>query len=140
MSRKGIPNGPVCPYCHKPAILTTGVAVYPNQPHLAHKWFWTCIGCDARVGCHPPARPNGKGGVGDGKVPLGSLADSELRRRRNDIHSRFDHLWQMKGGFTRKDAYAWMSEKMNVHQFHVAELDIDGCKRASEILFKELGL
>lgn len=67
---------PTCPYCQRPSLLVTGKTIYPHRPDLVAKRFWQCAPCDAYVGCHPPAGRNGKGGQGDGTVPLGRRARS----------------------------------------------------------------
>ena len=59
----------ICDYCQHPAVLVDGLSIYPFRPDLAKKNFWRCFPCSAFVGCH-----------GDGKTPLGMLANAELRK------------------------------------------------------------
>ena len=70
-------ESPVCGYCKQPAALITGAVLYPNKPKLAALRFWHCEPCGAWVGCHPAALNSG---MGEGTVPLGGLANAELRR------------------------------------------------------------
>ena len=61
----------ICDYCQHPAVLVDGLSIYPFRPDLAKKNFWRCFPCSAFVGCHDN---------GDGKTPLGMLANAELRK------------------------------------------------------------
>lgn len=123
---------PVCPYCSKPAELKDGHYLYGGRlPHLAHKLAWVCIPCDAWVGCH------------DGtKTPLGTLANSELRRARSAAHAVFDPLWQAKitrdgcsKAVARKAGYVWLAEKLGipVDHCHIGMMDVTSCRRVVEI-------
>lgn len=62
---------PLCPYCNQDSKLVTGAKIYPHLPHLHARWFYQCAPCAAYVGCHP-----------DSTLPLGRLANAELRRAR----------------------------------------------------------
>ena len=116
-----------CPYCQQPAPLVGGDVVYPHRLDLAAKNFYQCSPCDARVGCHPPETAPG-GGQGDGTVPLGRLANAELRKAKQDAHAAFDPLWK-SGRMRRKDAYAWLAGlmKLKVKNTHIGEFDVAQC-------------
>jgi hypothetical protein len=120
-----------CPYCHNPAELVSGGVIYPHRPDLHSRRFWRCAPCDAYVGCHPAARRYGKKivGVGDGTVPLGRLANAELRKAKQAAHDAFDPLWQ-SGNVTRKAAYAWLAKKLNIEPVfcHIGMFDVDACR------------
>lgn len=79
-------SGVCCDYCGRPARLVGGAEVYPHRPDLSSKRFWLCRPCDAWVGCHPKAEPR-RGGLGDGTVPLGRLANADLRRAKQRAHA-----------------------------------------------------
>ena len=98
---------PVCPYCQKPAQMVNGRAIYPHRTDLFRLVFWQCAPCDAYVGCHLPA-PRG---LGDGTVPLGRLANAELRRARQQDHAAFDPLWRARH-MNRRQAYAWLARQL----------------------------
>lgn len=74
-----------------------------------------CRGC---VGAHP-----------DGS-PVGTPADAATRRARHLTHELFDKLW--RGGYmSRKGAYAWMQEVLNmsIDEAHIGQFDIPTCRR-----------
>lgn len=121
---------PACGYCKQPAALTTGAVLYPGKPKLAALRFWHCEPCGAWVGCHPAAQ---NGGMGDGTVPLGSLANPELRRWRTTAHQLFDELWQSKE-MSRAEAYAWMARRLRLRpdQCHIGSFDVALCKALVE--------
>lgn len=118
-----------CDYCHRPVALVKGNVVYPHRPDLFSKWFWRCAACDAHVGCHPPAKNNGRGGVGDGSVPLGRLANAELRKAKSAAHAAFDPMWK-SGGMSRTQAYAWLAKALGISEAncHIGMMDLDACR------------
>jgi zinc-finger-containing domain len=113
-----------CDYCHRPAALVTGEAIYPHRPDLASKKFWHCEPCGAWVGCHPPHRKRKQAGT----EPLGRLANAELRRAKQAAHAAFDPLWKSRE-MTRTEAYAWLAGAIgvSVSNMHIGVLDVDGC-------------
>lgn len=115
----------ICPYCHRPAELVTGVDIYTHRPDLIDKLFWRCRPCDAWVGCHPkhPGRNP------TGTAPLGRLANAELRRWKQRAHVAFDPLWR-SGQMSRKDAYRWLRQALGVSaaNCHIGMMDVDACK------------
>lgn len=116
----------ICPYCDKPAQLVTGDKIYPHRHDLFAKLFYQCAPCDAYVGCHPKADAHGHGGIGDGAVPMGRLANAELRRAKQAAHAAFDPLWKSRS-MSRKEAYAWLSKELGVSKSntHIGMFDVD---------------
>src|SRR5690554_3718497 len=110
---------PNCPYCHKPAKLVTGKTIYPRIPRLHKKQYWQCAPCQAYVGCH-----------GNGRKPLGRLANAVLRRRKMEAHSAFDPIWQ-DGWMTRSDAYKWLADQLGISrtECHIGEFDEELCRQ-----------
>ncbi|RYE81585.1 MAG: hypothetical protein EOO80_00635 [Oxalobacteraceae bacterium] len=110
-----VPLGPPerCPYRTSPVELVTGAEVYPERPELATRNIWRCTRCDASVGCHKPgARVKTRTGgelISDGTLPMGSLANGDLRAARTETHRLFDALWQEPASMSCVDAYAWMA-------------------------------
>lgn len=122
---------PICPYCKKSSIASTGADLYPHRPDLAAKRFFRCIPCDARVGCHPGSW-----------TPLGGLANAETRAARSRAHKLFDELWQGKmrrDGCSQYDArtaaYAWLAAEMGIElkDCHIGMMDAVECKTVIEI-------
>ncbi len=113
-----MPNHRDCPYCGWRASLVTGERVYPHRRDLHMLKFWLCSKCDAWVGCHPRT-----------DIPLGRLANKELRVLKMAAHRTFDPLWKC-GSMTRRDAYAWLSRAMNLppRETHIGMFDEEQCR------------
>lgn len=121
----------LCPYCDEPAMLVSGAFIYRRRPDLAHKAMWRCGPCDAWVGCH------------DGtQIPLGRLANAELRLAKQAAHAAFDPLWQAKmrrdgvsKSKARKAGYSWLAEQLGIERrrCHIGMMDVDDCRRVAEI-------
>jgi len=125
---RALADPPQCPYCKRYAVLQTGDFVYPKRPDLAHLRFWICEPCDARVGCHSGSYR-----------PFGTLANAELRRERQAAHGCFDRLWHPESKtkcFTRKQAYAWLAEQLELtrEECHIGLFDVETCRRVVNLL------
>lgn len=118
-----------CPYCTQPAELVGGNAIYPNRPDLFAKFFWRCEPCKAWVGCHPPVKHPRRPGKGDGTVPMGRLANDELRKLKQRAHAAFDPLWKNED-MTRRQAYEWLAEQLGipVESCHIGMMDESECR------------
>lgn len=118
-----------CQYCiGRPALLVGGERIYPHRPDLFHKKFWYCDECGSYVGCHPPVQANGKGGQGDGTVPLGELANAATRRARNLAHAAFDPFWKgVPAGRTK--AYKWLGKAIGIEpkRCHIGCMTVEEC-------------
>jgi len=117
-------QAPKCDYCRRDAELVAGAVMYPARPDLARLFFWRCEPCGAHVGCHQAGK-----GYGDGTVPLGRLANAELRAAKSAAHAAFDPLWR-SGNRTRHQAYAWLAEELGIktHNCHIGMFDVDLCR------------
>lgn len=114
-----------CPYCGNKAEYVDSVEIYGKS----YGMVYLCRPCDAYVGVH------------DGTdIPLGRLANWELRRWRNRAHAAFDPLWQ-RGRYRRRrnDAYAWLAGKMGLtkEETHIAMFDVEQCKQVIQIMDNE---
>ena len=114
---------PICPYCGMPATLTDSSAIYKGRDYGK---FWICVPCDAYVGCHSD-RP--------GFIPLGTLANKELREWRKAAHDRFDPMWK-SGRMTRHEAYTFMAENMGLRseEAHIGMFDVQKCKKLIQLI------
>lgn len=115
-----------CPYCRQKAELVGGAKIYPHRADLYQLKFWHCKPCGAYVGCHKPSRHNGF----DPTVPLGRLADAQLRKAKSAAHETFDRIWK-EGYKTRSEAYAWLATNLNIkiEDCHIGEFDVDKCNQ-----------
>jgi len=127
-------SAPTCPYCDRPAKLVNGNALYPHRPDLIALNFWNCSPCNAYVGCHkrgawvPELRK-----TSDGTIPLGRLANAELRRAKAAAHAAFDPIWKA-GVMTRREAYAWLASQLRISEAncHIGMFDADQCKAVAQ--------
>lgn len=107
-----------CAYCNNPAEFVGGDVIYPHRPDLADKKFWRCEPCQAYVGCHKGT-----------ELPLGRLANAELRKAKMNAHAAFDPLWK-EDGMDRSAAYTWLQEAMGLpeDECHIGMFDLDRCQ------------
>lgn len=127
---------PICPYCRRAARLVTGADIYQNRQDLKRLWFWKCYMCDAYVGCHKKGALKKVDPRWDGKVPLGTLANAELRMWRSRAHREFDPLWREQMVFrSRAKAYKWLREAMNLlpWECHIGKMEVWQCKEVIEL-------
>lgn len=127
-----------CPYCQKPAALVGGSKIYPLRPDLFDLKFWRCFACRASVGCHKVGAYfwlRGKKVVSDGTIPLGRLANAELRAAKRAAHDALDPLWK-NGHMNRQAAYSWLAHKLGIppEDCHIGEFDVDRCLEVVAIL------
>ena len=130
-------RGVICPYCSQPASLVGGDVIYPNRLDLHSLKFWSCSPCRAYVGCHAkgaliqthPVKKHS-----DGTVPLGRLANAELRAAKSRAHAAFDPLWR-GGPMFRPKAYAWLAEALGIErsECHIGEFDVAQCDRVVKL-------
>lgn len=112
-----------CPYCGRQPELVTGISVYPHRFDLRRRLFWKCEPCEAWVGCHGRA----------GAVPLGRLANAELRAAKAKAHAAFDPLWRDRR-MTRAAAYRWLSDALGIPKArcHIGWFDVAQCEAVVE--------
>ena len=118
----------ICNYCREPAELITGMVLYPHRPDLADVTIWRCDKCDAHVGTHRDSD----------NVPLGRLANAELRGWKRRAHGAFDPLWKRKmekegcsKTQARKAGYKWLADQLEIEvkKCHIGMFDVDMCKK-----------
>jgi len=131
----------MCPYHNLPArYRPTSEHVYRGTDFGP---IWECVlpECDAYCGCHP----NG--------LPLGQLANKELRTARMRAHAVFDALWKgleplrlaypdahpadkRLGGVMRSRAYSWLAFHMGIkpRDCHISHFDVTQCEAAITVL------
>lgn len=121
-------SAPVCPYCGRASVMVAGAAIYPHRPDLFGLKFWQCQPCDAYVGCHKTgARVDGV--ISDGTLPLGRLANAELRKAKSAAHAAFDPLWKSRT-MKRGEAYRWLARELGIStaNCHIGMFDVDACR------------
>jgi len=115
---------PVCPYCGEESKQVTGITLYPHLEQFAEKIFYHCKPCDSRVGCHP----------GTDK-PLGTLANNDLRLRRNYAHKHFDRLWKEGYMKSRIHSYLWLAIAMDIPPkfCHIGHFNEEQCLEVARL-------
>lgn len=110
----------ICPYCGEEAEWVDNAEVYGKRFGKSYMMY-VCRSCDARVGCHQNSR-----------VPLGTMANKELRQWRQAAHYHFDALWKIDG-MKRKQAYQVLSDHFG-HRVHIGASDKDQCRAIIEFV------
>jgi ssDNA-binding Zn-finger/Zn-ribbon topoisomerase 1 len=108
-----------CPYCGAGAVLVQDKVVYG---HSYGTKLWLCRNypaCDSYVGCH-----------GRTHIPLGRMANKELRAAKVNAHAAFDQLWR-NGITNRRNAYALLSQELGIapRDCHIGMFDVEMCRR-----------
>lgn len=88
-----------CPYCRAPVVRRRGRTLFGPAARDPDALYYVCARypfCDSYVSAH---RRSG--------LPMGTLADPALRRKRIQAHQAFDQLWK-SGPLTKKQAYRWL--------------------------------
>lgn len=101
-----------CPYCHAQAVLRPSAAVYQDKAQPG-RHLYVCARypkCDSYVGAHEGTL-----------LPMGTLANGDLRNKRIQAHRAFNRLWE-SGAMKKWQAYKWMQAKfgLNSGQAHIA--------------------
>jgi hypothetical protein len=114
-----MPKPPTCPYCQALAVLFKSSERFYN----GRDWgpLWVCEPCEAWVGCHPKTH-----------MPLGRLANRELREEKMRAHAAFDPLWK-SGLLSRREAYRLLAKAACLarDECHIGMFDVDLCKRVT---------
>lgn len=111
-----------CPYCGANASLRPASVVYGEATKTADSYLYVCDRypkCDSYVGAHKRT-----------KLPMGTLANGDLRNKRIQAHKAFDWMWK-SGRMTKWEAYKWMQGKLalNDEQAHIAKFGEYMCDR-----------
>ena len=114
-----------CPYCHGKMLKRDKKYVY-GIVWGKNEWVWVCENyprCSSYVGCHPNT-----------DIPLGRVADHNLREWKKRTHRVFDVLWKSHH-MSRRTAYVWLSEKLGIPQSdcHIGMFDEDLCRQAIKV-------
>lgn len=102
-----------CPYCGAQAVLRPSAFVYGDQSRPGEH-LYVCQrypSCDSYVGAHKKSL-----------LPMGTLANGNLRNKRIRTHQSFDRLWRY-GIMEKWQAYRWMQAKFGLssEQAHIAK-------------------
>ena len=113
-------RGMRCPYCGAPVVFRSADGIY-RENHRGTMLF-VCSRypvCDAYVRAQPGTR-----------IPMGELADPELRTLRRTAHQYFDRLHE-SGLMTKQDAYRWLAATIGapMEKAHIGWLGDYYCRK-----------
>lgn len=121
-------QGVYCPYCDQPAVLMDSAPFYRG---VSYGLVYACMPCDAWVGVHKGT-----------EIPLGRLANAELRREKIRAHNAFDILWRTKmerEQCSKKQArgagYKWLARQLGIEprHMHIGMLSVEQCRQVVAI-------
>ncbi len=122
--RKGFnASGMRCPYCGSTVVYRSADGIYRDNSKGAMLYVCTNYPeCDAYVRVHAGTN-----------IPVGSLANHELRTLRRTAHHYFDQLHQ-SGYMSKQDAYQWLADLIAapLSEAHIGHLGEYYCKRVIE--------
>lgn len=112
--RKGMKDRAMrCPYCGSTVIYRSAEGIYRDNSRGT--MLYVCSNypeCDAYVRTHAGTR-----------IPVGTMANHELRNLRNTAHHYFDQLYR-SGMMTKQEAYLWLANLISapLSQAHIGYL------------------
>lgn len=115
-------TGKVCPYCGGKPVLVNTQSLYKAGYFPGKSWL--CKPCGAWVGCH-------KNTI----IPLGRLANAELRSWKVKVHVVFDPMWKGDNKPRRFVMYSRLATAMDipVEHCHMGMFTVEQCKQAYQI-------
>ena len=122
--RKGFDRGGMrCPYCGSPVVYRSADGIYRDNSRGT--MLYVCSRypeCDSYVRVHTGTN-----------IPVGSMANHELRTLRRTAHHYFDQLYE-SGYMSKQDAYQWLADLIMapLSEAHIGHLGEYYCKQVIE--------
>lgn len=113
----------ICRYCGNPVVLTSNKEIYGRE--FRNGKIYLCRNCGAFVGTHPGT-----------DIPLGTLANEELRKYRKEAHFWFDRIWKRPTRITtRYKAYGWLAEQLGKTReyTHIGMFEKEECEETIKV-------
>lgn len=112
-----------CPYCGSSVVYRSADGIYHDNSK--DTMLYVCSHypeCDSYVRVHQGTN-----------IPVGSMANHELRTLRRTAHYYFDQLYR-SGYMTKQDAYQWLADLISapISQAHIGYLGDYYCKQVIE--------
>lgn len=109
-----------CPYCGSRAFLRPASVIYGAKASDPTAPYYVCAhypACDSYVAAHRRTR-----------LPMGTLANAQLRRKRIQAHAAFDRLWK-DGLMNKRQAYLWLQAKLDLpeQEAHIGRFSAFRC-------------
>ncbi len=108
-----------CPSCGAAAVLRPASEIYRDPGRIDKLYVCSRYpACKSYVSTYPGTN-----------IPMGTLADGDLRSLRIKAHRRFDEVWK-SGIMNRENAYRWMAELFGIslRDAHIAMFGEYRCK------------
>ncbi|MDP4546524.1 zinc-finger-containing protein [Marinobacter sp. MDS2] len=125
-----LPAPKTCRYCgpEVPVLIEHHSVVYGGRSYGDWPYVYRCLHCRAYVGLHPHT-----------DLPLGTLADEELRKARKQNKAIFNRL-MAQAVLSRSEAYQWLAEAMSipVGECHWGWFEIEQCELAGQLCEQRL--
>jgi len=124
-----------CPYCKSPIVYRSADGIYKENSR--NTMLYVCSRypeCDAYVRVHTGTR-----------IPVGTLANHELRRLRREAHQHFDRL-HLSGVMSKQDAYRWLADLIGspMSEAHIGHMGEYYCRlvidKSRELLERRSGI
>lgn len=111
-----------CPYCGSRALLRPASVVYGANAIDPTAPYYVCArypACNSYVAAHR-----------DTRLPMGTLADRDLRCKRIEAHKAFNRLWET-GLMSKKQAYRWLQAKLGLpeQEAHIGRFSLFRCEQ-----------
>ena len=115
-----------CPYCGFRTLLRPASVVYGKRATDPTAPYYVCARypvCDSYVAAHWRTR-----------LPMGTLADADLRRKRIQAHATFNRLWE-EGLMNKRQAYLWLQAKLGLpeQEAHIGRFSAFRCERVIQL-------
>lgn len=115
-----------CPYCGSRAFLRPASVVYGQRASASDAPLYVCArypACDSYVTAHK-----------DSRLPMGTLADAQLRHQRMVAHATFNRLWE-SGLMHKKQAYRWLQLKLGLPEAeaHIGKFSTYRCEQVIQL-------
>lgn len=115
-----------CPYCGSRALLRPASVVYGEKAADPAAPYYVCArypACDSYVAAHKNTR-----------LPMGTLANAELRRKRIESHATLDRLWE-SGLMSKKQAYLWLQVELGLpeQEAHIGRFSTFRCEQVIQL-------
>lgn len=119
-----LPIPTVCNICGEEAVRESSHMEIYGRVYSDWPYNYLCECCGAYVGMHPFTN-----------IPLGTLADTELRDLRKHSKYYFNKIWEEECLLSRSDAYVELAKLMGIpaEQCHFGWFDKDQCRLAMEV-------
>ena len=118
----------VCDNCGSPVVFGSNAEIYGKEYGNGMCYRCTDKACDSYVGVHDGTR-----------VPLGRLANRELRELKMQCHALFDPVWKGNKRINREQAYGRLANLLGIppEACHFGWFDKDTLLRCLEIMLDE---